>query len=1015
MNKRVLIIVQNLPVPFDRRVWQEAVTLKENGYLVSVICPKGRNFSTSYECMRGIHIYRYPPLLEAKSALGYFAEYAWALLCQFHLAVRIYFVHGFAVIHACNPPDTIFLIGGLFKFLLGKKFIFDHHDINPELYEAKFGRRGFFHRTLLLCEQLTFRLADISIATNNSYQEIAVERGRMKPENVFVVRSGPDLERMQIMEPVPALKHGKQYLVGYVGVMGKQEGIEYLLAAACHIVRDLKRTDIHFTLVGDGTELMHLKNIAASKHISAFINFTGRIPDNDLLAILSTADVCVNPDEVNPMNDKSTMNKIMEYMALGKPIVQFDVTEGKFSAQDASLYAKPNDAADFAAKIIELIDDPEKRATMGGIGRARIENELAWKYEVPKLLAAYGKLFAGDSLYEKYAWCFHRLGAMSPPEILHRVIEQVKRKIDCYHPSLPGEKDHGGLPVIPLLREKLKAWQAPQPLLLQWENLREQAYAGNFFLLGQTWPQCGAHEKWHLDPVTGKSWPANRYCFVINFRHQNKYGDVKYVWEMNRLQYLQPLAALAFMQNDGKLATFCANEIESWIDRNPPYLGINWASGIELALRVISIMIVMTLLTEHITAAQRIKIWKTIEAHALWIERYPSRYSSANNHKAAEGLGLFLIGALCPALARAGHWKKQGWKMLCESAHDLILPDGTGAEQAISYTAFILDILMFGKRIAETSVRAHGETQVTSPYKKNLIPDYYSGRLALCSEYLRWCTDMNGTYPRIGDDDEGKVLEEHLGQIILDTPLTPAPPSGMKTFPDGGHTLWRYNTNGKEILLAMDHGALGYSSIAAHGHADSLAIWLHIDGQPVLVDAGTYLYHSGGEWRTYFRGTAAHNTLCVEKTDSSTMAGHFNWSHKAHAELIKNTCENGFWKVEAEHDGYKRTFGTIHRRALQVMPGRGFEVQDVLLGGKILYAEIGFLIHPALEIERHGDSIYIKKGKNIFLRISHKSPLSFSLENAWHSPRFGEKEKASRIVFSGFLQPEQKAVTSFYY
>jgi glycosyltransferase involved in cell wall biosynthesis len=392
--RRVLIIVQNLPVPFDRRVWQEANELVKNGYAVSIICPKGKGHEAPYEYLNGIHIYRHPLPMEAKGALGYLVEYSHSLLWEFYLACKVLFKHGFDAIHACNPPDNIFLIGGFFK-LFGKKFLFDHHDINPELYEAKFGRRDFFYKVMLWWERCTFKLADVSIATNNSYRQIAIERGGMAPDKVFVVRSGPSLERLKIAPPVPELKKGRAYLVGYVGVMGQQEGIQYLIEAARIIVQDYKRTDIQFALVGGGPALEDLKKLAQTQGVADYITFTGRAPDQTLLEVLNTSDVCANPDEVNPMNDKSTMNKIMEYMALGKPIVQFDVAEGRFSAQDASLYAKANDARDMADKIIELINDPAKREAMGNFGRKRVENELAWPYEAPRLLAAYDALFAG--------------------------------------------------------------------------------------------------------------------------------------------------------------------------------------------------------------------------------------------------------------------------------------------------------------------------------------------------------------------------------------------------------------------------------------------------------------------------------------------------------------------------------------------------------------------------------------------------------------------------------------------
>jgi len=402
MGKRVLILVENLPSPFDRRVWQEACALRDAGYTVSIICPTGRGYEKKFEEIDGIAIWRYALPTEAAGALGYLVEYSAALFWTFVLSLKVLFSRGFDVVHACNPPDLLFLIGGFYK-LFGKKFLFDHHDANPELYLAKFGRRDFFYRAMLWLEKATFRCADVSIATNHSYRRIALERGGMDPGKVFVVRSGPSLERMRILAPDERLKNGRKYLVGYVGVMGRQEGLDYLLKAAAHIVHRLRRSDVQFTLVGGGTSLEELKALAAQLGVADYVTFTGRVPDEQLLAVLNTADVCVNPDIATEMNDISTMNKIMEYMALGKPIVQFDLTEGRYSAQGASLYARRNDSQDLAAKLVELLDDPHRRRAMGALGRRRVLEELEWRHEVPKLLAAYEALWASSSPRPRHA------------------------------------------------------------------------------------------------------------------------------------------------------------------------------------------------------------------------------------------------------------------------------------------------------------------------------------------------------------------------------------------------------------------------------------------------------------------------------------------------------------------------------------------------------------------------------------------------------------------------------------
>ena len=341
--RRVLIVVENLPVPFDRRVWSMATTLRSAGYVVSVICPKGRGYEAPEETIEGIHIYRHPLPVEAHGAAAYLLEYSAALFWEFVLSLKVARRHGFDVIHACNPPDLIFFVALFYKIFARKRFLFDHHDVNPELYEAKFGRRGLMWRLLVMAERLTFRTADVSIATNESYRRIAIDRGRMSPDRVFVVRSGPAVDRVKAVPADPRWRNGRRYMVGYVGVIGQSEGLDLLLESIEHMVRNRKRDDVQFVVVGRGPDLPTIVALAEKMQLTDRVTFTGRVDDATLFTILSTADVCVNPDRVTRMNDMSTMNKIMEYMALGKPIVQFDVAEGRHSAQQASLYAAAND------------------------------------------------------------------------------------------------------------------------------------------------------------------------------------------------------------------------------------------------------------------------------------------------------------------------------------------------------------------------------------------------------------------------------------------------------------------------------------------------------------------------------------------------------------------------------------------------------------------------------------------------------------------------------------------------
>jgi len=387
---KALIIVENLPVPFDRRVWQEACSLRDAGAEVSVICPTGKGFEEREEIREGIRIFRHGLPLEASGVSGFVVEYGAALFHEMRLAWKIHFRHGFDVLHLCNPPDILFLVALPFK-LMGKRIIFDHHDINPEMYALKFGGKGLLWRALVVFERLTFMTANVVISTNESYRAIALSRGAKPAENVFVVRSGPDLSRLVRTAPDPSLRKERRFLVGYVGIMGSQDGIDILLEAARHLIHERKRDDIQFVLVGDGPEMKRLKALADTMEIADHVTFAGFQYGEDLNRILSSIDLGVCPDPRNSYSDKCTMNKIMEYMALGKALVQFDLAEGRFSAQQASLYADPNNPVDFAEKIAALLDDEAARIRMGAFGRRRVEEELAWQYEVPKLVAAYEK------------------------------------------------------------------------------------------------------------------------------------------------------------------------------------------------------------------------------------------------------------------------------------------------------------------------------------------------------------------------------------------------------------------------------------------------------------------------------------------------------------------------------------------------------------------------------------------------------------------------------------------------
>jgi glycosyltransferase involved in cell wall biosynthesis len=398
LKTRVLIIVENSPAPQDTRVWKEATTLKRNGYEVTVLAPRAKKErQKGFEIFEGVHIYRHPRPRDHEGALGYLLEYGTAFLFEFFYAWWIFFRRGFDVIQGCNPPDNIVLVALPFK-LFGVKYIFDHHDASLELYLSKFGRKDTWYRVLAALERWTYRFSDALMVTNGSYKELAIRRGGCDPRDVFIVRNGPDLGWFKARAPKPELKYGKRFLVGYVGFMSVQDSVDLLVQAADYLVKVRGRRDIHFTCIGAGPTVPALRQMVDQLGLSDTMNFTGFIPDGDLLDILSTADVCVNPDRPCEMNDISTMIKVMEYMALAKPIVQFDMKEGRVSAGESSLYADGSKGIiDFAEKILWLLDHPEERRRMGEFGKSRVENELAWEFSVPHFLGAYERALGARS------------------------------------------------------------------------------------------------------------------------------------------------------------------------------------------------------------------------------------------------------------------------------------------------------------------------------------------------------------------------------------------------------------------------------------------------------------------------------------------------------------------------------------------------------------------------------------------------------------------------------------------
>ncbi|MEU1047695.1 glycosyltransferase family 4 protein [Streptomyces sp. NPDC005897] len=386
-GRRALILVENLSVPFDRRVWQECTTLRDAGWEVHVICPRGTKRDTEREAVvDGVRIHRYPLRAATGGPAGYLREYGAALWHTFRLARGVGPVD---VVHACNPPDLLFL-PALWLKRRGARFVFDQHDLIPELYLSRFGRgKDLLYRAVCALERLTYRAADIVLATNESYKDVAIRRGGRRPDDVFVVRSAPATDRFRPVPAEPDLKRGKPHLLCYLGVMGPQDGVDYALRALAKLRDEVGRTDWHAVFVGSGDAFDAMVELSRSLGLGEQVQFTGRIPDADLVRYLSTADVCLSPDPRNPLNDVSTMNKVLEYMAMGRPMVSFDLREARVSAGDAALYAPANDEAEFARLVARLLDDPDERARMGKIGQERVNGELSWRNSQTALLAAY--------------------------------------------------------------------------------------------------------------------------------------------------------------------------------------------------------------------------------------------------------------------------------------------------------------------------------------------------------------------------------------------------------------------------------------------------------------------------------------------------------------------------------------------------------------------------------------------------------------------------------------------------
>lgn len=994
MRRHILILVENLSVPFDRRVWQESVALVGAGYQVTVICPTGAKQDREYEAViDGVRILRYPLRAATKGPLGYLREYTLALWHTLRLAIKVRREGRIDIVHACNPPDLLFLIALVLR-PGGTRFVFDHHDLVPELFVSRFPRGGkVLYRLTKFVERLTFAAADAVISTNESYRRVAIERGKMAADRVTVVRSAPDLSRFVRQEPDESLRRGKPYLLAYLGVMGPQDGVDYALRALQLLRDNVGREDVHCIFMGTGDAYDEMVALSNELGLTDMVEFPGRVPDEFVQRCLSTADVCLSPDPLNPLNDVSTMNKVVEYMAMGRPLVSFDLVEARVSAADAAVYVPANDEFAFATAIDVLLRDPERRRQMGEWGRNRVEQELSWEVSRRALVGFYGRCFAHERpknrLVSKLAWYGGRVAAMSRSEIAWRAQSFVAglvgrdglreqtdtRMLASSTPDwtalAQAFRDGTGRPVL-LDQERADKIALAYPAEMKALLIEaEKVLAGERAYFGYPSVNLGSPVDWNFDPVTGYRWPA---VAASRIDHRVADSDPKWIWELNRLQHLPVLAQAWLFTGDHRFAEAAFDHLDSWLEQNPVGTGIAWRGAFEAGIRAISVAIALQGLRKSpaMTTPRYRAVVRMLDASARYCWHGRSRFSSANNHLIGELAGLITVHSLFPELDVPASLRADAMDSLAAEADRQILPDGAGAEQAISYQMFTAELLS----LVVVLLRLRGDH----------VPPQLIGALGRSSKYLAHLVGSDDPEPRYGDDDDGfalrlgsepkRTVRQHLGVVAaitengiasrysettlmaawfavalgthiaasgagvgrcVSTAGVYAPHGGLVVLRDGRHRL------------TMDVGPLGYLSIAAHGHADALAVTLSAQGRELIVDPGAASYYGKPEWRAVHRGTRAHPTVCVDGVDQSDIGGPFYW--RRHAATSVRSVDLGRGVVDAEHDGYRRLEDpVVHRRWLIAPPGDAtVAVVDLLDGRSVHDIEVSWPLHPELD------------------------------------------------------------------
>jgi hypothetical protein len=641
----------------------------------------------------------------------------------------------------------------------------------------------------------------------------------------------------------------------------------------------------------------------------------------------------------------------------------------------------------------------------------------------------------------RLAWLAGRVRSMSARELLHRLREASRRHTTrTWRQGWARYADGSQLvPELPGLHQRLM--QAPAVTRQALADSAAAFRGGHFEALGVAWP-AGAVDMqfpesvWRLDPRTGASWPgAERYCFDIGYRLERGIGDVKYVWEFGRMQFLPVLAADAALNGNAQSLAAVRCAVDSWYLHNPPFRGVHWAELLNVATRAISVLLAVSLCGERLPGATIERARALLAAHARLLALFPSLHSSANNHLIAESAAEYLVALAMPQQPDAAQARGAARATLIAEADKQILADGWPAEQSPSYGAFSAEFLLLSAWVGA----AAGE-----PFREATLD-----RLDAFGEHLQWLANRHARVPALGDNDEGRVLTHGahesdypmsvasaiaamrgrplrcarrpvapLRDLVFGVPeAARAPGPGQRQFMQGGCSVDRRRLADRDCVLTFDHGALGYLSIAAHGHADALAITLDIDGQAALCDPGTYLYHSGAQWRDWFRGTRAHNTLCLGGSNQSRMAGPFNWTRKASA-VLEAATPGPLWQWCASHDGYLQAFGVRHQRCVSATE-EGYLVVDRLLGnGSPRDAEVVFQLGIGLQARRHGPAFYIYGADGAaLLRIRFDADGELSCrrggdigQGGWVSPRFGVREPADRIAWVGPVPADGAAV-----